>query len=289
MYFINRTIFIILNIIRFAVDLIEKYWSAMPSTSKDRRQFEKINNSRKNPIKLTAPPMVEKQIPTVISTDSVSSPVSTSNSITTKSETSSVVATAIKNAKQQSTLDSIFGVYKGKGKEKEVAQPPRLPQVIATTTNEDDDMEDDLPIETMEIDSSDDEAYVTPTRTAEQSISISDSEMDTEATLSNNSATTKLANSNKQQQEDYFLKQHEKKRKREELGFDDDSSIESMSPPPKNKKAVVDIEEVQDDEEVIFDEKYAIDPPLDWETQTERVEYIGKEIDQSDLYCLVRW
>ncbi|KAG1120265.1 hypothetical protein G6F42_012786 [Rhizopus arrhizus] len=106
----------------FAIDLIEKYWSAMSPTSKDRRQFEKLNNSRKNPIKLTSP----VAIPTVISADDNSTESST---------------TVAKNGKQQQTLDTVFGVFKGKGKEKEATpQPARLPQVIATNNKEEDDM-----------------------------------------------------------------------------------------------------------------------------------------------------
>ncbi|KAL7314219.1 hypothetical protein PS15m_005821 [Mucor circinelloides] len=255
----------------FAIDLIEKYWSAMSPTSKDRRQFEKLNNSRKNPIKLTSP----VAIPTVISADA------------TSTESSTTVA---KNGKQQQTLDTVFGVFKGKGKEKEATpQPARLPQVIATNNNEDDDMDEEE--ERMEIDDTDDEdAFATPTRALEQSNSPSENALSLqELEAPKTTGTKRTASESNKQQEDYFLKQHEKKRKREALGISDDSSIESLSPTLKSKKTVIDIEEIQDDEEVIFNEKYAIDPPLDWETQTERVEYIGKEIDQSDLYCLVRW
>ncbi|KAL9538406.1 hypothetical protein MBANPS3_010952 [Mucor bainieri] len=293
----------------FAIDLIQKYWNAMPPTSKDRRQFEKINNSRKKPIELTSP----AAIPAATPAESSSSAAESST-------------TVIKNGKQQQTLDNVFGVYKGKGKEKEVLTPQqpaapvaviaaaapvvveaaapvveapatvqaapaaRLPQVIATNNNEDDDMdeeEEDEEEEKMEIEDTDDEdAFATPTHISEPSNSASDKE---EEEPPKKTGTKRTAGNDSNRQDDYFLKQHEKKRKREELGISDDSSIESLSPPLKSKKAVVDIEEIQDDEEVIFNEKYAIDPPLDWATQTERVEYIGKEVDQSDLYCLVRW
>ncbi|KAK4510072.1 Chitin deacetylase [Mucor velutinosus] len=275
----------------FATDLIEKYWNAMPPTSKDRRQFEKINNSRKNPIKLTFP----ATIPTVTPAEATSSTESSAN--------------IAKNSKQQQTLDSVFGVYNGKGKEKEAEAPQqpaaapaapvaRLPQVIATNNNEDDDMDEDEDEEEekMEIDDTDDEdAFATPTPSSEPS-EPSNSASDNQTSLKKKEEAPKEAstkrtagNDSSRQQEDYFLKQHEKKRKREELGISDDSSVESLSPPLKSRKTVVDIEEIQEDEEVIFNEKYAIDPPLDWTTQTERVEYIGKEVDQSDLYCLVRW
>ncbi|CAO3613606.1 unnamed protein product [Mucor fragilis] len=269
----------------FAIDLIEKYWSAMPPNSKDRRQFEKINNGRKKPIKLTSP----VAIPTVTPAEATSSV-----------ESSTTVA---KNGKQQQTLDNVFNVYKGEGKEKEVLAtqqpviapaPARLPQVIATNNNEDDDMdEEEEEEERMEIDDTDEEdAFATPTRSTEPSNSASDNEaslQQQEETPKTTGTKRTAGNDSSRQQEDYFLKQHEKKRKREELGISDDSSVESSSPPLKSKKTVVDIEEIQEDEEVIFNEKYAIDPPLDWATQTERVEYIGKEVDQSDLYCLVRW
>lgn len=269
----------------------------MPPTSKDRRQFEKINNSRKNPIKLTSPVAIPTATP-VEATDSAESSI-----------------TAAKNGKQQQTLDSVFGVYKGEGKEKEVITPQqpdavaadasdaaadapaaaRLPQVIATNNNEDDELdeedEDEEEEEKMEIDDTDDEdAFATPTHLSETSNSASDKDAGLQEEPPKTTGAKRTASNNSsRQQDDYFLKQHEKKRKREELGISDDSSVESLSPPLKSKKAVVDIEEIQEDEEVIFNEKYAIDPPLDWATQTERVEYIGKEVDQSDLYCLVRW
>ncbi|GAN07818.1 hypothetical protein MAM1_0177c07322 [Mucor ambiguus] len=271
----------------FAIDLIQKYWSAIPPNSKDRRQFEKINSSRENPIELTLP----ADIPTITSAET-----------TNRAESSSTVA---KNGKQQQTLDSVFGVHKSTGEEKEVLTPQqpaasaaaRLPQVIATSNNEDDDMdeedEEEEEDERMEIEDTDDEdtsatlarSYEPSSSTSNSKASLQEQEEAPKATGTKRTA----GNESSRQQEDYFLKQHEKKRKREELGISDDSSVESLSPPPKPKKTVVDIEEIQEDEEVIFNEKYAIDPPLDWATQTECVEYIGKEIDQSDLYCLVRW
>ncbi|CEP11956.1 hypothetical protein [Parasitella parasitica] len=269
------------NGIKKLINCLEKANTMSLSLGRPVR-FEKLNNSRKNPIKLTKSPPTPKQIPTVISADSSSPSASVSNS-TIPTNSANI------NGKQQQTLDGIFGTSKGKGKEKEEVLPVRLPQVIATANNEDDDMDDDVPLEIMEIESSDDEdAFATPNRSSDQLSSPSADEMDTENTTPK-SATSKRAMNNDSKQQDYFLEQHEKKRKREELGIDDDSSVESMSPPPKHKTAVIDIEEIQDDEDVIFNEKFAIDPPLDWYTQTERVEYIGKEIDQSDLYCLVRW
>ncbi|KAI8644140.1 hypothetical protein BD408DRAFT_413778 [Parasitella parasitica] len=262
----------------FAIDLIEKYWNAMAPDSKDRVRFEKLNNTRKKPIKLTKAPAAPKQIPIVISANSPSSPASVSTS--TRSADDDRTDSAKQQQQQQQTLDGIFSASKDKGKE-----PVRLPQVIATANNEDDDLDDDIPPETMEIESSDDEdVFATPNRSTNQS----DEDMGSENAVFK-SAATKRAVSNDNKQQDYFLEQHEKKRKREELGIDDDSSIESLSPPPRPKKAVIDIEDIQESEDVIFNEKFAIDPPLDWQTQTESVEYIGKEMDQSDLYCLVKW
>ncbi|KAI9480655.1 MAG: hypothetical protein EXX96DRAFT_537911 [Benjaminiella poitrasii] len=90
---------------------------------------------------------------------------------------------------------------------------------------------------------------------------------------------------------DYFLEQHESKRKREKkkhsTGSDDDVSSVTSSIESVNDQS----NEVDEkwDKNVIFDENYAIDPPVDWNNLADKVEYIGRELKDSPLYCAVRW
>ncbi|KAI7897946.1 uncharacterized protein BX663DRAFT_526543 [Cokeromyces recurvatus] len=92
---------------------------------------------------------------------------------------------------------------------------------------------------------------------------------------------------------DYFLEQHKKKRKREnklrisESDNNDDMSSTTSSVTSSNDQS----NEIDKnwDNNVIFDEKYGLDPPIDWNTLADKVEYIGKELKESPLYCAVKW
>ncbi|KAG1466686.1 hypothetical protein G6F56_004637 [Rhizopus delemar] len=47
-------------------------------------------------------------------------------------------------------------------------------------------------------------------------------------------------------------------------------------------------EEEREEEEIVFDDTFGLDKE-DWPTLTDKVEYIGREVEGSPLFCLVRW
>jgi hypothetical protein len=275
----------------YAVDLIIEYWEKFSKNSEDRLLFEQIQSRKKKPIVL--PTSKEKvSPPSTLKTNKITDLFTKKDTdqqreITSHSIASSSSPAPVPTVKKQQSLSDIFksvgsAVTSGslKGKEKEtidqtepaVSVVKRTPTVVA---NDEDDVDKS---------DSDEEARETLSHRSthteeEEKDEIIDSEEEEPVIISASQKRKRASYS------DYFLEQHEKKKRRESQGGDSDSSMTSSIVSSKSTPK----DQVDGNEQIIFDEHYSKEPPIDWATLALKVEYVGKELPESPIYCTVRW
>jgi hypothetical protein len=289
---------------RFAVDLIIQYWEKLPKNSQDRLLFEQIQSRKKDPILLLSSnahqgERLEAPFPSAPHTNKTTALFTMKSTdqqpkTTFHATASSSLPAATPAVKKQQNLSDIFrsvssavtsavigGSKKGKEKQdsnhtKSVAIVKRTPIVVA---NEEDDLSKTESEDERETGYT--ESYrSTPAEEDEERDEIIDSEDDEVVTISPKLKRKRTSYS------DYFLEQHEKKKRRESQdGNESDSSLTSSIVSDKSTLKG----EAAGNDQIIFDEYYSKEPPMDWKTLAVKVEYIGKELPESPLYCTVKW
>lgn len=287
---------------RFAVDLIIQYWDKFPQTSVDREMFEQIQSRKKNPLLLPSSQSHQEDQTNKIAGSSQKKNEQRPSAVASSS--SPVPAHALK--KQQNLTDNFKSVSpvvtngSRKGKEKEEASSindiessailKRTPTVVA---NEEDDIDKS---------DSEDEERAPSYRSSPSAVPSEENEIvDVEVEAEDEEEKDEIIYSEEEEvavtpppqkrkrtsYSDYFLEQHEKKKRREsfESNRSDSSLIDSVASVKSTSKETTD----GDDDRIIFDENYGKEPPLDWQTLALKVEYIGKELPESPLYCTVKW
>ncbi|KAI8052604.1 uncharacterized protein B0P05DRAFT_591773 [Gilbertella persicaria] len=259
----------------FAVDLVIKYWESLPKDSPDRKMFESIQSLRKNPILL----------PSSIATNPKSAKITDifSQDATKKSAVASSSSTPpTEGLKKQQSIADIFkaatsevtSIVLGAGKDKQPegqSSGKRTPTVVVNEDSDDDDDEE----ENTKVNGTNDSKL-------DSNRSTPDVRLGTEVDeLEQNSEEVPAPPKRKRTapaRSDYFLEEHKRKRNRGQSTDNDGdlSSISSVASEPKNAN-------------IIFDERYGVDPPMDWKAEAEKVEYVGREIPDSPLYCTVKW
>lgn len=210
-------------------------------------------------------------------------------------ESSSSSSSSPKPVQEQKKIDELYkkvtvptATGSAKGKEKEVPVP-RLPTPTVVAVENDDDDDDDEDFSPATTSPATTSADGTGTEVEELDVeSVEDMAVDDEdeevIKRPSRSANVKRTRS---AYTDYFIEQHKKRKlygerkDTEEEDDDDEGSVASSIESNDKKKEPTDT--------IIFDDSFAKDASLDWNKLAKKVEYIGREVENGPIYCIVSW
>ncbi|KAI8334105.1 hypothetical protein BD560DRAFT_414660 [Blakeslea trispora] len=255
----------------FATDLVINYWESLPKESPDRRLFEQIQALKKNPILLPSSIASTTQATSGSANHTVQESPKEKSKETVQKEPLPKPSSVSQETLKQQTLTHLYKPVSSEttqtttNEPKSTPVPKRMPIVVVNEDDEDDDDEEEALRIRREAENKLSSNRATPVQ--------EDVDMDSDHKRNDQHKRKKLASYHS----DYFLEQHELKKKKKAQS-EDDASVRSATNGSRGNL-----------NEVIFDEDYGINPPMDWDLLAEKAIYVGREMKGAPLYCTVLW